>query len=261
MVDMAVFGDVAAARDGLTAMPVNTGEDFYKTNALTSLVIPSDKILRAMAGVTSTIANITQSRVHLTHEADWMDLGTGYIRDDAGVFPVDYPMIASKKLPATKLLAAELGNTNNSQVDNIMVFLANSIKDKLQFGTVGALALPEGYSPFRFSGAKTLVAGVLTDVTALTAITFNPDDAGIYHIGGATGWDATGGAARLKHREGGTQNVRPGFFVGDDAVPSLTLPTFQDFGSFKGDQYPVVQHLSMTAASAEEYIFWIKKTK
>ena len=256
--DLVVFGNAAAARDGLTAMPVNTGEDFYNTIAVNQLEIPQDMVLRAAGLFTSTIANLLQWRLHRTDESNWNDFGTWGMRDDGVGFPTDYPVLMTKPLPKGSKLACEANNTNNAQVDNILMFLSKGM-EPLTFGNQWrSQHMEKGYEPFRFTGGTTLVAGVLGDVP-LTAITFDPEPKGIYHIAGATGIDATGGGGRMKHRLGGTQNVRPGFLVGDDALPNCSTVTWQDFGRFTGDQYPIIQHLSSTAVTAEEYLFWIKQ--
>lgn len=256
--DLIAWGNGAAARNGLTAMPVNTGEDLFKINAANFLVAPSNKYLIACLAQTAAIANLAQWRIHKTDDADWLDFGSLNGRDQTGAYtPAILPRI-SYPFEMGKQLACELNNGNNSQVDSIIGFISDKPDEKLMFGNSGFYNLPPGYSIHRFTGATTVTAGVMSNVP-LTAVTFNPDDNAVYHIAGALGLAATGLYGRLQHRQGGTQGIRPGFLVGDIATPDVGMWTWQDYGTFTGDQYPLVQHCSVAADTAEEYLFAIKK--
>lgn len=258
MVDLALFGAAAAARNGLTAMPVNTNEDFFKINATNYLVMPEDRYLKAIMASSANAANITQWTAKELSEANTMDFGTGNMRTQTGAFTQEMPMRLNKKFPANSQMYCTLGNGNNSQVDLIAAFLARNAKDQIQFGSQGMIELPEGYEWYRFTGAATLGAGLLTDV-ALTPVTFYPDDGAKYHIAGVSGWSATGHFGRLKHKSKGTQGIRPGFIMGDDAAPAVMTVTMQDFGSFIGSEYPIAQIAAGAGDTAEELLLCIKR--
>lgn len=254
-----MFGNAAAARNGLTALPVNTGEDFYKVNSTNYLVMPSDKYILATLGITAGIANVAQWRYKRTDEANWNDMRSGCQRDQTGAFTPITPGRLCKHIPQGKQLQVELNNGNNSQVDQVGFFLADNPKEKLSFGINPNVPLPKGYEWHAFTGAQTLTAGVLTNTT-LTAITFNPDDDAKYHIAGAMGNSATGIWGRLQHKSKSPDaNRRPGFIIGDTAVPDVEIQTFQDFGTFVGSNYPIVQHGGVAGDTAEEYKFLIKQ--
>lgn len=251
------MGNAAAARNGLTAMPVNTGEDFYTTNATNFLVMPTDKYLLAVLSQTAGIANVAQWRFKRADDAHWNDMRSGSQRDQTGAFTPVTPTRLCKHIPKGKQLQAELNNGNNSQVDQIGFFLGDSPKDALKFGHIDAL--PSGYEWRTFTGATTLTAGIWSNV-ALTAVTFNPDDDEVHHIGGIMANGATGLWGRLQHRAKSPDvNRRPGFIIGDTAVPDVEIGTFQDFGKFVGSNYPIIQHISVAADTAQEYKLAVKK--
>lgn len=258
-VNLAVFGGAAAARNGLTALPVNGNEDYFKINSTNYLVAAKTGYVIAVIPQTAAIANLAQSRLKRTDKNDWMDFGN-FGRDQTGAYVPGLPIRMSYPLLPGNQLQAELNNGNNSQVDNIGVFIADSPNEFLSFGTLEDIGtyLAAGYELVRFTGATTVTAGLWTDVT-LSAVTWVPDDGALYHCAAFGGWSATGHYGRLKHREGGTQGIRPGFLVGDDASPPVFVLTFQDFGCWKGDSFPVAQHISGAGDTAEEYIALVKK--
>jgi len=257
MADLVIFGGAAAARNGLTAMPVNGGEDMYKINSTNNLVIPENMHILRSGLVSGTIANITQWRHHRLDSNDWSDFGTGNARDQTGAFTPDFMLPSSEMIPGGKQIAAEVGNTNNSQVDQILMFLGKTPNEALRIGNAGQVPLPAGYAWHRFTGAKTLTAGILSEV-ALTPVSFSPDDGVKHHIAGLVGWGATAIAGRVKHKKGGTQDIRPGFLMGDDAVPAVMQTTFQDFGQFTGDSFPNLQVSAVAADTAQEFLMLIK---
>lgn len=259
MVDLAVFGDVAAARNGLTALPVNTGEDFFKINSTNYLVSESDAYVLAALAQTAAIANLAQSRFKRTDKNDWMDM-RNMGRDQTGAYVPGLPFRLAEKFPKGKQFEAQLNNGNNSQVDQIGLFLGKSPNDYIQFGSLADIGkyIKDGYELVAFTGATTLTAAKWSPVT-ITPVTWVPDDISRYHIAGLGGWGATGLWGRVKHRKSGTQGIRPGFLVGDDASPPVFQMTFQDFGQFTGSAYPVIEHISVAADTAQEYLALIKK--
>lgn len=258
MVDLVVFGGAAAARNGLTSMPVNSGEDFYKINSTNNLVMPADMYVLAALAQTVDVSKTTQWRFHRTDDADWIDFGSANQRQQTAAYTPDLPARLGYYVESGKQLAAELNNTNTSQIDNIALWISRKPDEMLQFGSRGLFPSLRGYSWHRFTSTDTTVAGIFSDMN-LTATTFNPDDNAEYHIAGAMGNSATGYLGRLKHKSGGTPNIRPGFLVGDTALPDVVMPTYQDFGKFTGDQYPIVQLIDGAAVSAAEFHLLIKK--
>lgn len=259
MVDLIVMGGAAAARNGLTALPVNGGEDFYKINATNYLVAEQDSYLVAAVPVTAAIANLAQTRFKFTDDGDWNDFGN-LGRDQTGAFIQGLPIPMRVKFMTGKQLQAEINNGNNSQVDQLGIFIAKNMNEFIQFGTLSDVSkyLKEGYELVRFTGATTLTAALWSDVT-ITPVTWIPDDKANYHIAAIGGWGATSLFGRVKHRKSGTQGIRPGFLMGDDASPPVFTMTFQDFGIWNGTAYPIIQQISILADTAQEYLMLVKK--
>lgn len=259
MVDLVVMGGAAAARNGLTDLPVNGNEDFYKINATNFLVAEEDLYIVGVTVQTAAIANVAQSRFKRADENDWMDL-RNFARDQTGAYVPQTFIPMCVKFPKGKQLEAEINNGNNSQVDQMGIFLARSPDEYISFGGLQDIGkyVREGYELVAFTGATTVTAALWSEVT-LTPVTWVPDDNAIYHIAALGGWGATGMWGRVKHRKSGTQGIRPGFYVGDDASPPVFMLTFQDFGKFVGSSYPVIQHISVAADTAQEYLALIKK--
>ncbi|GAI90336.1 unnamed protein product, partial [marine sediment metagenome] len=219
----------------------NTGKDLY--------IIASEVL-------TAAVANVVAHRYHLTHENDWSTHLTDNVRDQTGAYTPGTPERKSWVFPKGKMLSCEIDNGNNAQVEHYVFWLADSPGEQLLFNP--DMPLPAGYEWRKFTGAKTVTAAIFTDV-ALTAVDFFPDDDALYHIGGAYGEAATGEVARVRHKSGGTQDIRSGFGVGDIAAPSVVQPVYGDFGNFKGETYPIIMHISVAADTAEVYWFLIKK--
>lgn len=258
MADLVVFGNAAAARNGLTAMPVNSGEDFYKINATNYLVMPNNKYVRAVLGITAGIANVAQWRWKRSDESDWNDMRSGSQRDQTGAFTPIIPARLCKEVPKGKMIHAELNNGNNSQVDQIGFFLSDNPNEQLEFG-INPTKIPPGYEWRTFTGAQTLTAGIWTRC-ALTAVTFQPDDDVKYHIGGAMGNGATAMWARMLHKSGSPDATRrPGFIMGDTAVPDVELATFTDLGTFTGSNFPDIAVGAVAGDTAQEFKLLIKR--
>lgn len=253
-----VFGGAAAARNGLTAMPVNPGEDFFKITNVNFLTNNTGKTLYILGYqlISAAIANVADHQFHLSDETDISSFTVQHMRDQAGPYTPDLPSRGCKAFPDGKQLAVEVNNGNNSQVDIVVMFISDNPAEIVYFSPDHALLV--GYQWFRFTMGTTVVAAVLTP-GALTAVNFFPDDGAIYDIKGAGGIAATGIHGRIKHKSGGTEGIRPGFDIGDIATPAKYRPVYADFGKFKGDTYPDVQQLSVAADTAAEIYLLIKK--
>lgn len=255
-----MFGNAAAARNGLTAMPVDSQEDFFQIDSTNYLVNNTGKPLYVIAAtvITAGIANLTGWRFHLTEEADWSTFTTAYGRDQTGAKNLCTMARFCKEFPDKKKLAVELNNNNNSQVDVVIFWISDNPKQDLNVSPDGH-AIPAGYEWRKFTGATTVTAAVMTSV-ALTPVDFYPDASAKYHIAGMRFLGASAIAARVKHKQGGTENIRPGGLGGDIATPDTGIPTFADFGIFKGQNFPLMQVKCVLADTAQVFEFLIKKT-
>lgn len=255
---LAMFGNAAAARNGLTAMPVDSAEDFFDINATNNLENNTgrDLYIRRVAVITAGIANLTTWRFKLTSEGVYSDFTTEGGVDQTGMKNYGSVLTLSKKFPKGAKLHCDLNNNNNSQVDVVVFWLSDTPNEPI---TMGAnFDPPPGYQPYAFTGGTTVTAAVMTDV-ALTSSSFSPNAEGTYHIGGLLILGATAIAGRVKHR-GENAKIINGALGGDIATPNTAMPTFGNFGSFSSNQYPIIKHKSVAADTAQRYILWIKQT-
>lgn len=256
---LVMFGNAAAARNGLTAMPVDSNEDYFKISSTNYLVNNSGKMLYIIGAqvITAAIANLTAWRFHLTHEANWNTFTTQFGRDQTGAKTVGSIARLCKEFPDKTMLAAELNNNNNSQVDVILFWISDNPKGEVNFSP-DQHEIPAGYEWRKFTHATTVTAAVMTDC-ALNAVDFYPDDQSEYHVAGLQSIGATNIACRLKHKEGGTQGLRMGGTGGDIATPDTGNPTYGDFGKFKGDAYPIAQSKNVAADTSGIILLLCKK--
>lgn len=253
------FGNAAAARNGLTAMPVDSNEDFFQIEATNYLVNNTGRDLYIIGASLRSAdeSNIAAWRFHLTSEADWNTFTTMGVQgqDEA---PVPGKILRLNKVfPAKAKLSCEANNANNSQVDVIVFFIADSPSDIIQFGSDN-YNIPSGYEWRKFTGATTLTAAVASDV-ALTAVDFYPDEGQRYHIAAVAGIGATAIAFRVKHKQGGTENIRPGGFAGDTAAEDNAIQNYGDYGIWKGTNYPIIQMKAVAADTAQVVHLLCKK--
>lgn len=257
---MAFFGNAAAARNGLTAMPVDTAEKYFQIEATNYLVNNTGKTLyiRRIGVITAAIANLTTWRGKLAAEGSYMDFTTEFGVDQTGAKKYGHMCNLCKPFPNGAKLHFDLNNNNNSQVDVIYVILSDSPKDLIQSGI--NYDPPEGYQPFAFTGSTTVTAAVMSDC-ALTPATngFSPNAQGKYHIGGVLALGATMIGGRIKHRGSGDQNIIAGALGGDIATPDTGYATFSNFGTFTGSEYPLWAAKCVAADTAQRLILWIKQ--
>lgn len=256
---MVIFGNAAAARNGLTAMPVDSAEDYFKISSTNYLVNNTGKTLYILGHtvITAAIANLTDYRYHLTHESNWTRGTTSFGRDQTGAKTLGSIARCCKEFPNKTMLAVELNNNNNSQVDIVLFWISDNPTADLNFSPDSA-QIPAGYEWRKFTGAQTLTAAVMTDV-ALTAVDFYPDDQSDYHSCAWLYLGATAVAMRVKHKEGGTLGLRNGALGGDIATPDTGNPTYSDFGKWKGDAYPIIQCKAVAADTSQVFLALVKK--
>lgn len=258
---MVMFGNAAAARNGLTAMPVDSQEKYFQIEATNYLVNNTGKKLyiRRVGVITAAIANLTTWRFKLANEGSYSDFTTEFGVDQTGAKKAGFMANLCKEFPSGAKLHCDLNNNNNSQVDVVIFILSDSPTDAINMGA--DYNPPAGYQPFAFTGSQTLTAAVMTDC-ALTPATngFSPNAGGKYHIGGMLILGASAIAGRIKHRGSGSQNIIAGAIAGDIATPDTGIPMFADFGTFTGSEYPLLSQKAVLADTAERVILWIKQT-
>lgn len=258
---MVFFGNAAAARNGLTAMPVDSQEKFFDIESTNYLVNNTGRTLyiRRVGVVTAGIANLTTWRFKLAGEGSYSDFTTEFGIDQTGAKKYGHMATLCKEFPNGKKLHCDLNNNNNSQVDVVVFILSDSPKDAIITGQ--NYDIPQGYQPFAFTGSQTLTAAVMTDC-ALTPATngFVPNAKGEYHIGGMLILGASLIGGRIKHRGSGSEKIIAGAFGGDIATPDTGEAMFADFGKFSGSAYPLLSAKAVLADTAQRVIFWIKQT-
>lgn len=258
---MVFFGNAAAARNGLTSMPVDSQEKYFSIEATNYLVNNTGKDLwiRRVGVITAAIANLTTWRFKLAKEGSYSDFTTEGGVDQTGAKKYGHMLTLCKKFPNGAKLHCDLNNNNNSQVDVVYFILSDTEKDQIVTGQ--NFDPPAGYQPFAFTGSQTLTAAVMTDC-ALTPATngFSPNTQGQYHIGGVLNLGASAIGGRIKHRGSGSQDIIAGCLAGDIATPDTGYATFGDFGTFKGSEYPLWSQKAVLADTAQRLILWIKQT-
>lgn len=256
---MVFFGNAAAARNGLTAMPVDSGEDYFQIEATNYLVNNMGRSLYILAHgvITAAIANLTTYRYKLANESEYASFTTQFGVDQTGAKGLGFLSRVCKEFPSGAKLHCDLNNNNNSQVDVVVFILGDSPNEKITIGP--NMQIPAGYELREFTGATTVTAAVMSDV-ALTPVTFSPNAKATYHIGAIGLLGATCIGGRVKHKGSGTQKIIAGALGGDIATPDTGLMVYGDFGSFVGSEYPLIKFKCVAADTAQRILLLIKQT-
>lgn len=242
----------SAARNGLVAVPVNSGEDHYSysTNDLYPL---ADGGILAVVVITEAIANCAEWRLHRKKDPNW-NRAEGFMRDQTGAPDLNNLILFNDPITMGDTLTAEVDNGNNAQLETVLVLLYKATVPRI------TLAPPEMLPPkttlVHVSGAQTLVADVWTNA-ALTFTDYNLDRDKRYKILGAMFHSATGHAWRLSYKEGPNKEDHPGFVCGDTTIVNFML--YGDLGSFSGKNPPSVEFIASAGDTAQEGVLLLQE--
>lgn len=256
MHDLVAFA-ASAARNGLTSVVVNVTEDLYGIQGATGnqLQPQADGVVILASVVSEAIANLLNTRFHFLTDDKWNVLN-GFKRDQTGAFPRGVLARPGYKFTKDDLIVVESDNTNNAQLESILLWLSNdgSVID-LDPGKV-----PPNCRLVEAIGSGTLVADQWTDVPTLAFTNFEHKQDKMYKIHGMSMHGASPHACRLKFKAG-SPNIanRPGVMAGDTAAPPLSAMFYGDFGSYQGKNPPGLQVLASAADTAQVVQFLIEE--
>lgn len=261
--DTVVFGS-AAARNGLTAVPVCAGETAYAANGIsgtgTLVFMKEDGWIFNAGWITAAIANSDQFRFHVTTDPDWNYFDNVFAVDQtSAVAPFDMRMARMHYgVRKGEQLTVECDNNNNNQAEHIGLNIMKGDKPPY-YSSQPPANLPPGVEIVMATSAHTHTANTWTE-GALTFTNYNLDRNKSYKIWGACVTGATLYWARFAALEGEYRGHYPGLPGADIAAGTFAPFVWSDdFPTFSGLNGINVQNLSSGADTATVWAIAIQE--
>lgn len=247
--DLVAFGSTAA-RNGLTVVPPleagsRSGYNVINTNFIRAKTPGAVWFVTCLS---AAIANLDEFRLRDVQDGQWVHLRTA-CRDQTGVPHIGTFGFLQYPYPSEALLGVEIDNTNNNQLEIMLLALAPAnpgLRLDNPFGAAGA-------KPIAGTGATAAVASTWTHSLVTWSETFETNKT--YQIVGMAGWSATMYALRLVYPQAPMSGWNPGV-PGCDTITCQT-PMYGNFGQFKGDNPPNIEVLCSGTDAAQNVTIWI----